>query len=213
MEVKVLKQDGTETSRSIELKDEIFNIQPNDHAIWLDVKRIQANKRRGLASTKERSQLSGSTRKLYRQKGTGRARRGDIKSPLLHGGATVFGPHPRDYSIKVNKKVQVLARKSALTYKAKNNQIMVIEDLIIDDIKTKNFKQILDNLKITDKKTLFLVDKINESIVLSARNLPKVKIMLASKLNTYDVLNSNCLIFNEASLPIIENILLRFQKI
>jgi large subunit ribosomal protein L4 len=212
MEVKVLKQDGTETSRSIELKDEIFNIQPNDHAIWLDVKRIQANKRRGLASTKERSQLSGSTRKLYRQKGTGRARRGDIKSPLLRGGATVFGPHPRDYSIKVNKKVQVLARKSALTYKAKNNQIMVIEDLIIDDIKTKNFKQILDNLKITDKKTLFLVDKINESIVLSARNLPKVKIMLASKLNTYDVLNANCLIFNEASLPIIENILLRFQK-
>lgn len=212
MEVKVLKQDGTETSRSIELKDEIFNIQPNDHAIWLDIKRIQANKRRGLASTKERSQLSGSTRKLYRQKGTGRARRGDIKSPLLRGGATVFGPHPRDYSIKVNKKVQVLARKSALTYKAKNNQIMVIDNLIIDDIKTKNFKQILDNLKINDKKTLFLVDKINESVVLSARNLPKVKIMLASKLNTYDVLNANCLIFNEASLPIIENILLRFQK-
>ncbi|HOB26666.1 MAG TPA: 50S ribosomal protein L4 [Bacteroidales bacterium] len=212
MEVKVLKQDGTETSRSIELKDEIFNIQPNDHAIWLDIKRIQANKRKGLASTKERSQLSGSTRKLYRQKGTGRARRGDIKSPLLRGGATVFGPHPRDYSIKVNKKVQVLARKSALTYKAKNNQIMVIDDLIIDDIKTKNFKQILDNLKINDKKTLFLVDKINESVVLSARNLPKVKIMLASKLNTYDVLNANCLIFNEASLPIIENILLRFQK-
>ncbi len=212
MEVKVLKQDGTETSRSIELKDEIFNIQPNDHAIWLDIKRIQANKRKGLASTKERSQLSGSTRKLYRQKGTGRARRGDIKSPLLRGGATVFGPHPRDYSIKVNKKVQVLARKSALTYKAKNNQIMVIDNLIIDDIKTKNFKQILDNLKINDKKTLFLVDKINESVVLSARNLPKVKIMLASKLNTYDVLNANCLIFNEASLPIIENILLRFQK-
>lgn len=212
MELKVLKQDGTETSRSIELKDEIFNIQPNDHAIWLDIKRIQANKRRGLASTKERSQLSGSTRKLYRQKGTGRARRGDIKSPLLRGGATVFGPHPRDYSIKVNKKVQVLARKSALTYKAKNNQIMVIDNLIIDDIKTKNFKQILDNLKINDKKTLFLVDKINESVVLSARNLPKVKIMLASKLNTYDVLNANCLIFNEASLPIIENILLRFQK-
>ena len=212
MEVKVLKQDGTETSRSIELKDEIFNIQPNDHAIWLDIKRIQANKRKGLASTKERNQLSGSTHKLFRQKGTGRARRGDIKSPLLRGGATVFGPHPRDYSIKVNKKVQVLARKSALTYKAKNNQIIVIEDLIIDDIKTKNFKQVLNNLKINDKKTLFLVDKINESVVLSAKNLPKVKIMLASKLNTYDVLNANCLVFNEASLPIIENILLRFQK-
>lgn len=212
MEVKVLKQDGTETSRSIELKDEIFNIQPNDHAIWLDIKRIQANKRSGLASTKERNQLSGSTRKLFRQKGTGRARRGDIKSPLLHGGATAFGPHPRDYSIKVNKKVQVLARKSALTYKAKNNQIMVIEDLIIDDIKTKNFKQVLNNLKINDKKTLFLVDKIDEYVVLSAKNLPKVKIMLASKLNTYDVLNANCLVFNEASLPIIENILLRFQK-
>ena len=213
MEVKVLKQDGTETSRSIELKDEIFNIKPNDHAIWLDIKRIQANKRKGLASTKERNQLSGSTHKLFRQKGTGRARRGDIKSPLLRGGATVFGPHPRDYSIKVNKKVQVLARKSALTYKAKNNQIMVIEDLSINDIKTKNFKQILNNLKISDKKTLFLVDKLNDSIILSARNLPKVKILLASKLNTYDVLNANCLIFNEASLPIIENILLRFQKI
>ena len=212
MEVKVFKQDGTETSRSIELKDEIFNIQPNDHAIWLDIKRIQANKRSGLASTKERNQLSGSTRKLFRQKGTGRARRGDIKSPLLRGGATVFGPHPRDYSIKVNKKVQVLARKSALTYKAKNNQIMVIEDLSINDIKTKNFKQILNNLKISDKKTLFLVDKLNDSIILSARNLPKVKILLASKLNTYDVLNANCLIINEASLPIIENILLRFQK-
>jgi len=212
MEVKVLKQDGTETSRSIELKDEIFNIKPNDHAIWLDIKRIQANKRKGLASTKERNQLSGSTHKLFRQKGTGRARRGDIKSPLLRGGATVFGPHPRDYSIKVNKKVQVLARKSALTYKAKNNQIMVIEDLSINDIKTKNFKQILNNLKISDKKTLFLVDKLNDSIILSARNLPKVKILLASKLNTYDVLNANCLIINEASLPIIENILLRFQK-
>ncbi|HON98321.1 MAG TPA: 50S ribosomal protein L4 [Bacteroidales bacterium] len=212
MEVKVFKQDGTETSRSIELKDEIFNIQPNDHAIWLDIKRIQANKRKGLASTKERNQLSGSTHKLFRQKGTGRARRGDIKSPLLRGGATVFGPHPRDYSIKVNKKVQVLARKSALTYKAKNNQIMVIEDLSINDIKTKNFKQILNNLKISDKKTLFLVDKLNDSIILSARNLPKVKILLASKLNTYDVLNANCLIINEASLPIIENILLRFQK-
>ncbi|HPV55465.1 MAG TPA: 50S ribosomal protein L4, partial [Bacilli bacterium] len=165
MEVKVLKQDGTETSRSIELKDEIFNIKPNDHAIWLDIKRIQANKRKGLASTKERNQLSGSTHKLFRQKGTGRARRGDIKSPLLRGGATVFGPHPRDYSIKVNKKVQVLARKSALTYKAKNNQIMVIEDLSINDIKTKNFKQILNNLKINDKKTLFLVDKLNDSII------------------------------------------------
>jgi len=212
MEVKVFKQDGTETSRSIELKDEIFNIKPNDHAIWLDIKRIQANKRKGLASTKERNQLSGSTHKLFRQKGTGRARRGDIKSPLLRGGATVFGPHPRDYSIKVNKKVQVLARKSALTYKAKNNQIIVIEDLIIDDIKTKNFKQVLNNLKINDKKTLFLVDKIDEYVVLSAKNLPKVKIMLASKLNTYDVLNANCLVFNEASLPIIENILLRFQK-
>ena len=156
--------------------------------------------------------MSGSTRKVFRQKGTVRARRGDMKSPLLHGGATVFGPHPRDYSIKVNKKVQVLARKSALTYKAKNNQIIVIEDLIIDDIKTKNFKQVLNNLKINDKKTLFLVDKIDEYVVLSAKNLPKVKIMLASKLNTYDVLNANCLVFNEASLPIIENILLRFQK-
>lgn len=212
MEVKVLKQDGTETSRSVDLNNEIFNIKPNDHVIWLDIKRIQANNRKGLASTKERNQLSGSTRKLYRQKGTGRARRGDIKSPLLRGGATVFGPHPRDYSIKVNKKVQILARKSALSYKAQNNQIIVIDDIIIDEVKTKNFKQILSNLKIENKKTLFVVDKLDTSLILSAKNLPKIKILLASKLNTYDILNSNCLVFNEASLPIIENILLRFQK-
>jgi large subunit ribosomal protein L4 len=212
MEVKVLKQDGTETSRSVDLNNEIFNIKPNDHAIWLDIKRIQANNRKGLASTKERNQLSGSTRKLYRQKGTGRARRGDIKSPLLRGGATVFGPHPRDYSIKVNKKVQILARKSALSYKAQNNQIIVIDNIIIDEVKTKNFKQILSNLKIENKKILFVVDKLDDSLILSAKNLPKIKILLASKLNTYDILNSNCLVFNEASLPIIENILLRFQK-
>lgn len=212
MEVKVLKQDGTETSRSVDLNNEIFNIKPNDHVIWLDIKRIQANNRKGLASTKERNQLSGSTRKLYRQKGTGRARRGDIKSPLLRGGATVFGPHPRDYSIKVNKKVQILARKSALSYKAQNNQIIVIDDIIIDEVKTKNFKQILSNLKIENKKTLFVVDKLDTSLILSAKNLPKIKILLASRLNTYDILNSNCLVFNEASLPIIENILLRFQK-
>lgn len=141
MEVKILKQDGSETSRTAILNDEIFNIQPNDHAIWLDVKRIQANKRRGLASTKERNQVKGSRRKLYRQKGTGRARKGDIKSPILRGGGVVFGPHPRDYSIKVNKKVKVLARKSALSYKAQNNQIIVIDDMQFDEVKTKNLKK------------------------------------------------------------------------
>lgn len=213
MEVKILKQDGSETSRTAILNDEIFNIQPNDHAIWLDVKRIQANKRRGLASTKERSQLSGSTRKLYRQKGTGRARRGDIKSPLLRGGATVFGPHPRDYSIKVNKKVKVLARKSALSYKAQNNQIIVIDDMQFDEVKTKKFKEILANLNIENQKILFVLDKPNYFVFLSAKNLQKVKVTLASQLNTYDILNANLIVFNEASLPIVEEILLRFQKV
>ncbi|HHW60245.1 MAG: 50S ribosomal protein L4 [Bacteroidales bacterium] len=213
MEVKILKQDGSETSRTAILNDEIFNIQPNDHAIWLDVKRIQANKRRGLASTKERNQVKGSRRKLYRQKGTGRARKGDIKSPILRGGGVVFGPHPRDYSIKVNKKVKVLARKSALSYKAQNNQIIVIDDMQFDEVKTKKFKEILANLNIENQKILFVLDKPNYFVFLSAKNLQKVKVTLASQLNTYDILNANLIVFNEASLPIVEEILLRFQKV
>lgn len=213
MEVKILKQDGSETSRTAILNDEIFNIQPNDHAIWLDVKRIQANKRRGLASTKERNQVKGSRRKLYRQKGPGRARKGDIKSPILRGGGVVFGPHPRDYSIKVNKKVKVLARKSALSYKAQNNQIIVIDDMQFDEVKTKKFKEILANLNIENQKILFVLDKPNYFVFLSAKNLQKVKVTLASQLNTYDILNANLIVFNEASLPIVEEILLRFQKV
>lgn len=213
MEVKILKQDGSETSRTAILNDEIFNIQPNDHAIWLDVKRIQANKRRGLASTKERNQVKGSRRKLYRQKGTGRARKGDIKSPILRGGGVVFGPHPRDYSIKVNKKVKVLARKSALSYKAQNNQIIVIDDMQFDEVKTKKFKEILANLNIENQKILFVLYKPNYFVFLSAKNLQKVKVTLASQLNTYDILNANLIVFNEASLPIVEEILLRFQKV
>lgn len=213
MEVKILKQDGSETSGPAILNDEIFNIQPNDHAIWLDVKRIQANKRRGLASTKERNQVKGSRRKLYRQKGYGRARKGDIKSPILRGGGVVFGPHPRDYSIKVNKKVKVLARKSALSYKAQNNQIIVIDDMQFDEVKTKKFKEILANLNIENQKILFVLDKPNYFVFLSAKNLQKVKVTLASQLNTYDILNANLIVFNEASLPIVEEILLRFQKV
>ena len=213
MEVKILKQDGSETSRTAILNDEIFNIQPNDHAIWLDVKRIQANKRRGLASTYDRNLVMGSRSILYRQLGTGRARKGDIKSPILRGGGVVFGPHPRDYSIKVNKKVKVLARKSALSYKAQNNQIIVIDDMQFDEVKTKKFKEILANLNIENQKILFVLDKPNYFVFLSAKNLQKVKVTLASQLNTYDILNANLIVFNEASLPIVEEILLRFQKV
>lgn len=208
MELKVYKTDGTQTERSAELNPEIYGIEPNDHAIYLDVKSYLANQRQGTAKTKERSELSGSTRKLYRQKGTGNARRGDIKSPLLRGGARVFGPKPHDFSIKVNKKVKLLARKSALTYKAANQDITVIDSLVFDAPKTQEFVKILKNFEFHDKKILLVLDESNKSVFLSTRNLLNVKVLNASELNTYQVLWANKMIITEGSLKQIENIML-----
>ncbi|MPM11056.1 50S ribosomal protein L4 [bioreactor metagenome] len=208
MEVKVYNTNGKESSKTAVLKDEIFAIQPNDHAIYLDVKRIQADKRQGTADSTERSALSGSTRKLFRQKGTGGARRGDIKSPLLHGGARVFGPHPRDYSFKVNKKVQQLARKSALTYKAIDGAIRVVENFDFGAPKTSQMLEILKNFESSEKKSLIVLDESNKNVYLSSRNLKKVKVINASKLNTYDILNAQIVLISEASLPQLDTIFL-----
>lgn len=199
MELRVYKIDGTETAKTVTLDDRIFNVEPNDHAIWLDVKNIMANKRQGTADTLERSTVSGSTRKLKRQKGTGGARAGGIKSPTIRGGATAFGPHPRDYSFKLNKKIKRLARFSAFTYKAKENKITVVEDFAFDAPKTKAFVQILKSFNLEDTKTLTLVNDSNKNVFLSARNIKKAHVMRAIDANTYDVLNANNLIICENS--------------
>lgn len=200
MELKVFKIDGSESAKTVTLDDRIFNVEPNDHAIWLDVKNIMANKRQGTHNTLERSTVSGSTRKLKRQKGTGGARAGGIKSPTIRGGATVFGPHPRDYSFKLNKKIKRLARFSAFTYKAKENKIIVVEDFSFDAPKTKAFVEILKKFNLQDAKTLMLVNEGNRNVYLSGRNLPRTKVMRAIDANTYDVLNASNLIICENSI-------------
>ncbi|MDR2978942.1 MAG: 50S ribosomal protein L4 [Bacteroidales bacterium] len=207
MELKIYKIDGSESTKMITLNDNIFNVEPNDHAIWLDVKHILANKRQGTHDTLEKSTISGSTRKLKRQKGTGGARAGSIKSPTIRGGATVFGPHPRDYSFKLNKKIKKLARFSALTYKAKENSITVLEDFSFDAPKTKAYSQILKNLNLEGKKTLLLANNSNTHVYLSSRNLPKAKVIRALDLNTYDVLNAQHVIICENSICDIEMML------
>jgi len=199
MELVVYKISGEEAGRKIKLNDSIFGIDPNDHAIYLDVKLIQANKRQGTHSSKERSQLSGSSRKVKRQKGTGTARMGDIKSPLLRGGARAFGPRPRNYTFKINKKVKQLARLSALTYKAKQNEILVVEDFTFDTIKTKQYVNLLSKFELTGKKILLVLPKIDSNVFLSARNIQKSQVTLADSINTYDVLNANKLIISESS--------------
>jgi len=204
MELVVYKISGEEAGRKIKLNDSIFGIEPNDHAIYLDVKLIQANKRQGTHSAKERSQLSGSTRKVKRQKGTGTARMGDIKSPVLRGGARAFGPRPRNYGFKINKKVKQLARLSALTYKAKQNEILVVEDFTFDTIKTKQYVDLLSKFELTGKKTLLVLPKIDTNVYLSARNIQKSKVTLADSINTYEVLNANKLIIAESSLSELE---------
>lgn len=204
MELVVYKISGEEAGRKIKLNDSIFGIEPNDHAIYLDVKLIQANKRQGTHSAKERSQLSGSTRKVKRQKGTGTARMGDIKSPILRGGARAFGPRPRNYGFKINKKVKKLARLSALTYKAKQNEILVVEDFTFDTIKTKQYVDLLSKFELTGKKTLLVLPKIDTNVYLSARNIQKSKVTLADSINTYEVLNANKLIIAESSLSELE---------
>ena len=204
MEVSVLNIKGQETGRKVALNDAIYAIEPNDHAIYLDVKLIMANQRQGTAKSKERSEISGSTRKLGRQKGGGGARRGDINSPVLVGGGRVFGPKPRDYGFKLNKKVRQLARKSALSYKAQENALMVVEDFTFDVPKTKSVVEILKNLKVSDKKTLFVTAGADKVVYLSARNIERVQVMPANALNTYKVLNADVMVVSESALAVIE---------
>ena len=207
MELRVYKIDGSETAKTVTLDDRIFNVEPNDHAIWLDVKNILANRRQGTHNTLERSMVSGSTRKLKRQKGTGGARAGGIKSPTIRHGATAFGPHPRDYGFKLNKKVKRLARFSALTYKAKENKITVVEDFAFDAPKTKAFVNVLKSFNLQDAKTLTLVNESNTNVFLSSRNLQRSKVMRACDINTYDVLNAQNIIICEKSIADIEKML------
>ena len=207
MEVNVLNIKGEDTGRKVTLNESIFGIEPNDHAIYLDVKQFLANQRQGTHKSKERSEVSGSTRKLGRQKGGGGARRGDINSPVLIGGGRVFGPKPRDYWFKLNKKVKALARRSALSYKAQANSIVVVEDFTFEAPKTKDFVTIVNNLKIADKKVLVVLPGADKNVYLSARNLERAKVAIASALNTYSVLNAETLVVTESSLNAIDNIL------
>ena len=204
MEVSVLNIKGQETGRSVSLNDAIYAIEPNDHAIDLDVKLIMANQRQGTAKSKERSEISGSTRKLGRQKGGGGARRGDIKSPVLVGGGRVFGPKPRDYGFKLNKKVRQLARKSALTYKAQENAIVVVEDFTLEAPRTKSMVEIINNLKISGKKALFVLPGVDKSVYLSARNIERVFVMSAAALNTYRVLDADVMVLSEGAISVID---------
>ena len=209
MELSVLNIKGEDTGRKVVLNDSIYGIEPNDHAIYLDVKQFMANNRQGTAKSKERSEISGSTRKLGRQKGGGGARRGDINSPVLVGGARGFGPKPRDYSFKLNKKVKALARKSALAYKAQANSIVVVEDFSFEAPKTKEFIELSKNLKVSDKKVLVVLPEANKNVYLSARNIERADVVIASALNTYKVLNANTLVIAESSLKAIENVLIK----
>ena len=207
MELSVYTIKGEDTGRKVSLNDSVFAIEPNDHAIWLDVRQYQANGRQGTHKSKERSEMSGSTRKLGKQKGGGGARRGDINSPLLVGGARVFGPRPRDYSFKLNKKVKDLARKSALSYKTNDKAIIVVEDFNFEVPKTKDFITLANNLKLADKKSLFVLAEVNKNVYLSARNLARVQVVTISELNTYKVLDAGSLVLTESSIAGIENIL------
>ena len=207
MELSVLNINGQETGKKVTLNDAVFGIEPNDHVIYLDVKQYLANQRQGTAKSKERSEHSGSTRKLGRQKGGGGARRGDINSPVLVGGGRVFGPKPRDYSFTLNKKVKILARKSALSYKAKDNEIIVVDNFDMAAPKTKDFVNIAKNLKVEGKKTLVVLPEVNKNVYLSARNLQKAEIMSANNINTYKILNADVLVIAEASLEMINSVL------
>ena len=207
MEINVLNIKGQETGRKVTLNDAIFGIEPNDHVLYLDVRQYLADQRQGTHKSKERSEHAGSTRKLIRQKGGGGARRGDINSPVLVGGGRVFGPKPRDYRFKLNKKVKQLARKSALTYKAQEDAIVVVEDFSLEAPKTKDFVNITKNLKVEGKKVLLLLPETNRNVYLSARNLQRAEVMEASTLNTYKVLNADVLVVTENSLKTIDGIL------
>jgi len=209
MELAVYNIDGNKTTKTVELNDSIFGIEPNDHAIYLDVKQYLANKRQGTHATKQRNEIKGSTRKLRRQKGTGAARIGDIKSPLLRGGGRAFGKKPKDYSFKLNKKVKRLARKSALAYKAKDNSVMILEDFSFEAPKTKKYLEILERFNMLDKKSLLVIPAADRNLILSSRNISKARIALASDINTYEILNAQHLVFVESSIKEVENILLK----
>lgn len=207
MELVVYNIKGTQTDKKVSLDDSVFNIEPNNHAIYLDVKQHLANKRQGTHKAKERSELSGSTRKLRKQKGTGGARIGDINSPVLRGGARVFGPRPRDYSFKLNKKLKRLARKSALTYKVKSENLFVLDSIVFDSAKTKNCIEMLNNFSLQNKKSLIVLAESNKNVYLSSRNLKGVKIVSALDISTYDIMNAKNLLIDETSVKTIEKIL------
>jgi large subunit ribosomal protein L4 len=204
MELSVLNKEGKDTGRKITLNEGIFGVEPSDHAIYLDVKQYMANKRQGTHKSKERAEVAGSTRKIKKQKGTGTARAGSIKSPVFRGGGTVFGPRPKSYEFKLNKKVKQLARKSALTYKARENSIMVLEDFNLEAPKTKELVTLKNNLQIADKKSLFVLPAENNNIYLSSRNLQDVLVVIASELNTYQILNAKTIVLLEGSVKKIE---------
>lgn len=207
MELSIYNINGEVTDKKVTLNDSIFGIEPNNHVIWLDVKLYLANQRQGTHKSKERNEIAGSTRKLIRQKGGGGARRGDIKSPVMVGGGRVFGPKPRDYGFKLNKKEKALARRSALSLKAKNDAILVVEDFNFDAPKTKNFAELTKKLQLADKKLLFVLPSQNKNVYLSARNLPGVEIITASDINTYKIMNCGNLVLTEASVAVIDDLL------
>ena len=204
MEINVLNVSGKETGAKVQLPESVFGITPSDHAIYLDVKQYLANQRQGTHKSKQRNEIAGSTRKLYKQKGTGGARAGSIKSPLFNGGGRVFGPQPRDYSFKLNKKLKSLARKSALAYKAQDNNVVVLEDFTFDSIKTKNYINLVNALNLAGEKTLLVLPAQNNNIYLSSRNIQKAKVITAADLNTYDVLNAGKLLLTADSLKTLE---------
>ena len=206
MELAIYNIEGKDTGRKAQLNDDVFAIEANEHAVYLDVKQYLANQRQGTHKAKERSEVSGSTRKLHKQKGGGGSRIGDINSPVLVGGGRVFGPRPRDYRFKLNKKLKSLARKSALTYKAQDNQIIVVEDFSFEAPKTKDFVKITKNLEVADKKVLLVLASQEKNVFLSARNLPNASIISASDVNTYALLNNKAIILTESSLEVINKL-------
>ncbi len=207
MEVSVVNISGKETGAKVQLPESIFGVEPNDHAIYLDVKQYLANQRQGTHKSKQRNEIAGSTRKLHKQKGTGGARAGSIKSPLFNGGGRIFGPQPRDYSFKLNKKLKQLARKSALSYKAKDNNILVIEDVNFDSVKTKNYIKMVADLNMSTEKTLLVLPAANQNVYLSSRNIKKAKVVTADQLSTYDVLNAGKLLLTMGSVKTLEEAL------
>ena len=204
MELEVMKITGESTGKKVKLNKEIFGIEPNDHAIYLDVKQLLNNRRQGTHKSKERGEIQGSRKKVKRQKGTGTARFGDIKNPLFRGGGRIFGPRPRTYGGKLNRKVKDLARRSALTYKVQNNELMILEDFTMETPKTSEFAAIQKNLKLNDKKSLFVINEQNKNVYLSSRNLQNSKVITISELNTYEIMNASALCFVESSLDVLQ---------